>query len=447
MVKSSATAGFNQGLKMNRAIDKSRLTQTQLEVAGSIISTLDKASKNHLILLEGLSGVGKSSLLGAIAEDVRERGGAIVEPEIHRYRLSEAVKACAGHAIVPFVPNEKSRIETLVQTYSGDVSEFLLKGMSLDEITTHIKSLPMTNPLLTLEQIAKYSLGVPLLAEGINHPMVTENTAERMGATYLSWNLRSPADTANLCRKYLKVEPTRNALQLVRSWDGSPGWYEDNNLASFLLKLAENANSLKKQGVEEPSPFFEAPESARMYEKMLSARDTHCMVSIYTPRISDANIARQICSSFGIDAEKKDGMEYLDPDNATRARLFSDLSSGAGWLLRKTKFLLRSPDGSTYRIGEGLDNNPGSFDFELRFISDFKGIPASVNIKGVEDVGFYFRKHEHPCGERDVSHAGWMVESLLQNLGVPYLANNTVADKQYSYNPAEKRIEQLIQRL
>ncbi len=204
---------------MTLAIDKRRLTQTQLTVADSIISTLDEGIDHQLILLEGLSGVGKSSLLSAIAEDIAKRGGAVIEPENYRYRLSKVVKAHAGPVIVPFVPREKPAIETLVRAYSGKVSTFLLKGWSWDEIIAHIRGLPETSHL-TLERLVEYSLGIPFLAEEINRAQVTIMNALRMSATYLTRQIPPTSSSVDEWIKHLRTEPPDDVQMLYLRWAG-----------------------------------------------------------------------------------------------------------------------------------------------------------------------------------------------------------------------------------
>lgn len=61
-------------------------------------------------------------------------------------------------------------------------------------------------------------------------------------------------------------------------------------------------------------------------------------------------------------------------------------------------------------------------------------------LRGEGDACFFIHKHEHRGMTGAVVPVGWMMESWLQQRGIPYLCNNRSHGSVYAYNPQERRI-------
>lgn len=61
------------------------LTATQEKVANQVINSVKSSSSRLLVVIEGLSGVGKSFVTEAITVDILANSGMLIEPRVIQY--------------------------------------------------------------------------------------------------------------------------------------------------------------------------------------------------------------------------------------------------------------------------------------------------------------------------------------------------------------------------
>lgn len=429
------------------------LTETQRRAANEVLSTLDDSVERQLIVLEGLSGVGKSLLLFSLREDIEARGGIVFDDE-SIYGIGNVINNQQGHVVVPATLNESSYINEKAEKIPDlAVSTVILPGMSLEETTAYVQHMERKNSPLPLEQLVQYSIGVPLLAETVGL-MGTEENAARLAANYLRQNLGTGGwrdlDSQTLqdgVKKYLQMDVPQTileSLEVRRKMKDEP--------YSMLVYYLKRLQDLKRKGVQEPSPLFVAPESMEIYGDMLMRHESYPRVEIFAPELNDEAV-HQISKSFGIRI-RNNGILPSDPNDSIRLMFGEDqqvldqeapraLMFGQN-IYRKVHMQLRDREGNAYNMYDGAGSRFFHLDSLISdFMDQYKSGKFPLKPGNTERGMFYFLSVDHPYGEIKVSSDAWMAESLLQQLGVAYIVNNGIINKKYFYNPQQNRIHML----
>jgi hypothetical protein len=153
------------------------LSENQRTTAAEILNLLNKhvtsgSTKRLLIFLESFSGAGKSALLKSLNPQLESLNAKILEPtpgqsssiaitqltQIHRFK---------GNLVFPVLPqNLMAERKNLSQNPNLEFAQVSLKFMSKSEIVQLLEKSGV-KPLLPMEKIAEYSLGIPGLAKKI----------------------------------------------------------------------------------------------------------------------------------------------------------------------------------------------------------------------------------------------------------------------------------------
>ena len=109
---------------------------------------------------------------------------------------------------------------------------------------------------------------------------------------------------------------------------------------------------------------------------------------------------------------------------------------GAGW--RKVEIYLEPEDNNSDTVD--IEYWPGkSASVALdRWKNDLKELELPQSFSGDQKSQFFIYAHEHDG--YTCLKVGWMAESLLQNLGLPYVVNYGL-NQTYLYNPDRKIME------
>ncbi|PIS09459.1 hypothetical protein COT75_01515 [Candidatus Beckwithbacteria bacterium CG10_big_fil_rev_8_21_14_0_10_34_10] len=411
-----------------------KLTPTQEQVAQVVVDKLTTTGDEQLFLiLEGLSGVGKSTLIDKISVDIGRNNGKVVKPLDVIYHHSEKpIKNWRGHFVTMAVPTE---LEDILQAATEHLSELsvvqvVLPAMDESEIMFVIKSLKRDSKRnLSDKEIATYSLGIPYLACQLSTPGLTESSAARVSAGYLSQSLRRRLDTKDFFKvteRYLKIAPNSDVLSAVkeirRSLFGGRKIYDE------LYHAFRIQSELESRGIVEESPLFVCPESEEIYNAMLK-KGEDAWIDIYVPFLgqSDFDCIQQ---SVGFYEDVWDGT--YDQHFATRTNMFlADY--------RKTHFWSRNPQGIEFT---DRDEYAKSQIQELVREYEDRIRQADLSVRDKSKTGtFLAHSHDHGGLVRNPVSIGWMLESLLQQKGVPYFVHNRILGADYIYNPEINKIE------
>lgn len=426
--------------RKNGEVDSAVFTPTQEHVARSVLATLrNPKSPKTLVVVEGLSGVGKSLITDSIHDGILLNGGHIVPSDDIRYYSSRLERS--GHIVTTAVPGELKQIKEVI---SEKLPEYrlvthTLRGMTQQEIGEYMArfSSQKENSLLTPEEIASYSLGVPLLAKRMLSSFVTKNIAISMAAQYLAENfgkeIISDREVKEAQRKYLAM-PVPQEIS-----DGIHNLNRDGWKRMFYKKLnhaLDTQDKLSKRGVEEESPLFVAPESDQIYNEMIVRFAEKANIDIFVPSLELEDFGR-IQRAFGFV-----GWQGYKEFESTRARMF-----GAHY--RKIEFWHRDSSGEEFISDERNDAYESKRKLKIAhgYVEAYEKGEFGLEPHGKKgEISFLIHAHDH---ERMVSNPvaiGWMSESLLQQRGIAYFVNNDMHGSSYFYNPNTRHIEFVAER-
>ncbi len=412
-----------------------QLTESQQNTAQSIVDLLEHSSQPKCAVLRGPSGVGKTSVLTHIRRNPALSNVAIAEQNQIRY--NSALDSHTGHIVtcdtvgeVQLMPLEKD----LARKYpAAEIIIFKVGGMSADEtrnflLNHHGTSIPSLQP----EDIVRYSMGIPLLVEQLTSPSISEEDAIKIAAAYLNRNFgvfAQPNDLLAAASQYINIQipesVVAHAIEVARE-------SKKNRIYDLLHHALSIQMKLRKQGIYEQDPFFIDSESERIYDEMLASGE-RVWLDIYAPDLSTEDLAR-IHEAFGYST--KNG-EY-DQHSATRIQMFSDD-------YRKVSFWHRDEHGD-----ELLDS--GEYDGLGKQIPNYEkarqsGVLGLSSETARGKCSFFIHAHEHNGYAFHSARIGYMTETLLQQMGIPYFVNNDTYDASYYYEPTTKSIYELPERV
>ena len=202
------------------------LTATQQQTAKELLDILvQNAGQRIIILLLGISGVGKTLLLNLLGKHITEVGGTIVSTCDLMYHDSqsprEAITKAHGPLVCACTHHEHRELQERVSPLLKKRRriDLVLKGMSDIEIENYISKTLPEGMKLSLKQLACYSLGIPLLADDLLALNLTEEHAFRLSAKYFFQNTGWTADLAevkDLVARYLNVPAPTEFFELFR---------------------------------------------------------------------------------------------------------------------------------------------------------------------------------------------------------------------------------------
>ncbi len=413
---------FNRFERLDRGLT---FTSDQERAARSIIESLKTApGQRKLIILSGLSGVGKTTVLESMDEEILQNGGQTVDPRdiIYSHSRPEAYK---GHLITTSTVGEfgEELVSVARKKYPGmNIEVHILPGMDEHETADYLSMFPGGNQRLSPKQIVRNSLGIPLLVHQLK-TVNSEHTAARVCANYVARSFRgfrTAEEMQQAKRQYLKMGIPDDVLTIVKELSES---FLPEHIYDDLYLALKKMNELRKRGIAEESPLFVASDSERVYDKMLQSRGI-ASIDIFVPQLNSADLGR-IQQAFGFDEYK------YRQDIATRAEMFPVE-------YRKVSFWHRDARGKVIA-------NENEFNYlksqVLNYVKAFKkGDLGVLETASGGSASFFIHAHAHQ-GETNPAIVGWMVESLLQQRGIAYFVNNDMYGASYVYQPNQKRIE------
>ncbi len=405
------------------------LTSAQMRVFTSILSSLHSARKKQVIVIEGLRGIGKSFLLARLEGEISGKA-SIVDCQNVYYRW-ERMRQSPIHIITTHTIGQHYSDETLYERIGKRYQEwdfrvFPLAGMSFQEAMSYAEILRgKTRGSLSLENTVAYSLGIPFLLSHLVREGMTEDIAAEVLARYLHESFRSgcalPAFKSEV-RAYTKIEIPEYALMKIRRIGEE---FQTCKIYSELFYLFRRQEESDTGSGDDESPLFVAPESEAIYDEMLRDGST-AFIDILAPHIAQADFMR-ILQTFGCYGKE----DFSLIQSSAQVQRF-------GAEIRKVVFWYRNEGGGVWACeSEYAATRP--VQWLLAFTEKIADQYPFLRTEG--KACFYFHKHEH----RGMTYAsaifGWMVESFLQQRGIPYMCRNITYGAIYAYNPQQRRIE------
>lgn len=396
------------------------LTQRQKQLADSIVDNFSVAKSRKLVLLTGYSGVGKTLLAEHIQETNPDLDISVSQKE--DLLLKTYTSGWNSHFLVTTKPplfEDDSVLTKIIQeaTVNGlEIETVILEGMTDVELRSLLgRGYIGKEAALDRELIIKYSLGVPSLARMLSVDGLSEELAVSIAARYLGQNTR---DVSQM-NKYLNMEVPSEVLDEVLRIDSTPSVRRIyDGLSYSLAKWARLADS----GIFHEPPVFIAPESVQIYDLMLNSNQSP-NIDIFVPDLTDIDFER-ISKVIGIDATNS-GIGSRE----SRSHMFQ-----MEW--RKVSIWERNSVGHT-----GVKDNEH---YEVvstveKYIQAHQQGKLGIAGQPVRGSDFWIHAHAH-WGEQNQIQVGYMVETLLQQLGVAYFVRNKMIDRDYRYDPVSKRI-------
>ncbi len=416
----------------------SKLSGSQKSVARFVLDKL-QVERQQIILLEGLIGVGKSLVIEAIRDDIERHGGKIIEPyTLTDTTLSNPVRK--GPVISTATPWEAYHIATSpLKEYSDwTYSTFVVKGMSLAETTALIGSIGIRNELLSLDEIARYSMGIPLLAHVLSYGQLASEYAKLIAAQHLKDSLPDLGTTVRLPTKaelrldekalpeFLDVLPTQEVLQIAKRLDR----LERTHIYQGLEEVLRRMHELERKGIREESPLFIDPESVNIYNQML--RKTQWPnVRFYVPNL-DRTTFSKIAKSIGI--EEEGNYFTIELRNGTRVAMFY---RDAWTSVRKEIMAVVLPNGVVFSNDFFNPNRMEAWMEEMKEKHKSYGFKPTTKAKG---ISILFMSADHEGLYHNPVTWGWLMESMLQQRAIHYFAFNAMLNMHYAYMPKERKL-------
>lgn len=406
------------------------LTATQERAAQAIKATLAEPTPHKLIVLDGFSGVGKSLVIDRVAPDIAQNKGVIVD-----LRSIRGFKSIRGlHVVTTAVPSElRNALEErdIMSDLPGyELVTHILPGMNSQETNAYVDSLDLSKATITEGQVAYYSLGVPLLAQRLLLPGLTEDSAARIAAGFILRNFGrrwiSDEEMRSAQRDYLQVTIPSDVEKAIGQMDRFQG---PQYMYRELNRVLVGQEDQKKAGVDEESPLFVAPESEQIYNEMLDKFESR--IEIFVPNLTPADAAR-MNQALGLVRSR------WNERVATRREMF-----GASY--RKVSFWHRDEKGAEF-----FEDNEHRWLDEAVKLYEKAYRDGKLGLKPLgskKPISYFIHAHEHPNTAYHPANVGWMVESMLQQRGIAYFVNNDTHESSYIYNPDTKHIEVLSERV
>ena len=193
-----------------RANQSVKLTPTQEKIGRAVIRELTAVSKGEpqLFILEGFSGVGKTTLIDAFLPDISGENGIVVDPS----EIGSTIREKGQCLVTSSVPTELERvIQTAKERFSDvGINQIVLPAMDESEIMPIVKAFGRDDNPLSEEEQAAFSLGIPPLVRQLSALGITKSSAARLSAGFLAQNLGGAFNIEDLLKKaerYLQIPP------------------------------------------------------------------------------------------------------------------------------------------------------------------------------------------------------------------------------------------------
>ncbi|MFA6446574.1 MAG: hypothetical protein WCW14_05000 [Candidatus Paceibacterota bacterium] len=406
------------------------LTSTQRAAADLVFEAFEADKKQNIIVaLNGFDGIGKST----VEEQIKDK---LSFTKVACIPFNETWKIRDNHLHKCFVTtagNEMASLKDIAKEnlQKHQIIEVTLPAMNREEITKYIKDMKSpNNGNLTSDQLIEFSMGIPILVQQLLSPGMDEETASLISAGYLREKAVVYGTGINslddVCSKYLQIRPSNKILESFGKLVGSHNLFQQK-LFYIYQKMLEHTSG----GIMEESPKFVCPESNDIYQKIFSSRkDVDAWIDIFVPNLNDQDLQR-LNQAVGMDYPGSYGT-YTSSEQTSRMSIF-----GAGY--RKVNIWQKLGTGEVISDESDPYWSGSVAMYAKNYIERFQ---KETDILKLDNnlSSFLIHSHEHSGMIGNPMLVGWLMESMLQQKGIPYFVNNRTYGAEYVYLPQEQKI-------
>ncbi len=425
------------------------LTSTQRRALGEII-TLGERSRSKPVVLEGLFGTGKTTTLSSGPNTGSNFDSEYYDEEKLAQRLEHesGVISISRRRMLGLLDHDFSSDSTSSDsTLGGLISDpdahslVVLPAMTEEETAKYVKAQRINSPL-ELGDIIRYSLGIHFLAQNL---LVARSGLRRedLALCAASYLFENKLDDAEMARRYIQMRISPDILERIKDVQRY-GWHYRNDTGIYVDIgdiLNRQHNTQKYGGIEQPSPFFIAPQSVDIYNKMIKVTNSRVredrsefgspFMQIYVPHMSVEEVESLRTYVFTSKRVPKENL-YGSYREGSRT---NDMFPQANWI--GPGFYLS--DGKAAHIFHTFDKGIGGAkdrnrrEYIRHIFRDERALERDKEHSAGEFYTSFANHYDFPVG---VVKAGYMFESLFQQMGIPYAVNNCVIQKRYVFDPA-----------
>jgi len=414
------------------------LTPTQMEIADRLWD-LAHHDRDSIVALVGLPSVGKTAILETLGPGIEGSGGGALS---YRGTIDQLVhgnrdELPEGPKIMSVSPLEAARLQAQTAIPTKII---IVPAMTREEIAEYVNR-HMHPDQKDLGSIVDVSLGVPLVAlRLIEHPQLDPAHAERVTLGFIKNYLEQLNGHGGLdLSRYIQMPLTTRMAELIKSGDASDTFYA--RMGEALARHAQYA----KEGKVLESPMFVAPESFHVYNRAVQIENVVGDVFVEEYKASQS-VGPQIqvyAPSSPSNAFSRIKQEFREWEGHGSSILLGERADLFGSLPSRRL--------AVHYTNQGVETSLISAQFEqnevpnlkesikhLEFLIEMYNMPLPRLRTG---NSFFVHQHEHPELILFTICLGWNVESLLQQLNVPYVAVNGMTNQLYAFNPETKHLQ------
>ncbi len=388
-------------------------------------------SPDVLIVIEGPSGVGKSTLVDYLEAKGELNGALILDPDVltntERAAERKELASSPGKRIVTMVPGEHinyhklCREEGILNPLEAKESIINVKGMDLEETRNYAGWVASQSgaPQMGLEDVARYSLGVAGLVKQLIAARIEKRHAPQIAAQYLSSIAQNPFELGHLPEKYLQCDIPEDVMDSFHLRERSGIYWG-------LRNVLERRQELLDKELEEETPLFKCSDTVDIYSR---AERAASRVMVYAPALTESQF-KKVMTALAF--SEHDGGFKPAGDESQRMRMFS---GGFG----KRKVMGIDSAGSYFDAAWDTSKRNDLISNAGRLNSIIETGQVAPLRKGERSV--LAEAWAHSPGGNPITF-GWMMESLLQQIGVPYMTEFTgeALRAAHAYDPTANRV-------
>ncbi|NTU46386.1 hypothetical protein HGA88_02060 [Candidatus Roizmanbacteria bacterium] len=403
------------------------------------ITSLKAQGKGQILSLVALSGTGKTEITKVMEERELFKDAQVSFVEADRLWGEEEIKKLeSGTKSGDIVILTATPYEMEKKNLNGR-SEFwqkphILKTMTAEEVKTFLVSAYGKEQFgsVPVDDLVAHSLGIPFLAKILaDMPRLTPESMRGAVGKYILRRayIYPREDAASKLEPYVSIPMASDITQEDRSSTSLSRnvLYDSENL--YLIN--EIRQKLMEQGYVAPPVEFIDLSSKDMYDEAYSRKEGSS-IEVFVPALTEENY-ELIKEAFGFGKrqieERGSVMSPLDfrmLQYGTRVKMYGDIVRKLGILLRDKQYGIRTVQAEVATIEENYES--------------LKDIAEQYNGSFNEELpSVLIHKHEH-YGMTQPLDVGYLTETLLQQLGIPYTAKNEYANAYYSYDPSHQKI-------